>query len=196
MLAHSDQDIIRLLLDHGADVHHSSSTGTVAHVAAFTGWNSAAIEMLIDAGLDVNKKGAHGITPLMEASSSRYLHVVQQLLELEDININDVDDEGRSALFYAATSNNEETMQALLGAGINPNIQANNGDTAFHCVCSRLRIVSDKTLKYFAVAGADITLKNGVGKRALTAESIEGLDKKECRSLLKIFPQAAKYLVL
>ena len=59
-------------------------------------------ELLISVGADINNTASKGVTALMAASESGHSEVVTMLLKQENINVDQVDDEGRTALFFAA----------------------------------------------------------------------------------------------
>ena len=60
-------DIIRLLLDHGANVHSKDSDGdTALHCAAYNGYDEA-VKLLIGGGANLHVKNNDNRTPLDEA---------------------------------------------------------------------------------------------------------------------------------
>lgn len=61
-------DIVRLLIDKGADVKAMDAFKTTSLRAAALGNDPATIKLLIDAGVDVNAADLAGITPLMMAA--------------------------------------------------------------------------------------------------------------------------------
>jgi len=95
--------IVKLLLDHGADINAAGVyADTPLHAAAGNG-NKPAVELLLARGADINARnqgriwypeyheyGATGQTPLMVALRSGYLHVARFLIDRgADVNAQD-----------------------------------------------------------------------------------------------------------
>ena len=70
--------MVRLLLDHGADIEKTNSSSATPFVAAVRANNISVIRSLLDAGADVNH--AVDVTPLSEAAEKCELEVVEELL--------------------------------------------------------------------------------------------------------------------
>ena len=62
-------DIVKLLIDHGANVNAKSSVGNTALTYACCGGYEDVVKILLDAGADVEHQNENGHTPLMEAAS-------------------------------------------------------------------------------------------------------------------------------
>ncbi len=80
----NDADILKLLIDHGADTNippsHSNYHATLLHVAANEGGREAC-QVLIDHGLDINATDEAGNTPLHLATHNLHGETVNLLLE-------------------------------------------------------------------------------------------------------------------
>ncbi len=73
------EEIVRLLLDHGAVVGRTNERGwTALHFGV--GATTAAIRMLIRAGADVNARSLHGDTPLHQAVERGAVEVTELLV--------------------------------------------------------------------------------------------------------------------
>ena len=72
------------------------------------------VQAAIDNGADVNEVDCDGWTGLMRALGSSQNNVVQLLLNQPQIDVNKVDQLGRSALHHAVLGANHEEMAALL----------------------------------------------------------------------------------
>lgn len=80
------EPIVKVLLQHGTNVHASRSDGTNAlHVAAATG-DLNYIETLLSLGVDVNKPSARGHTPVAAAAANGHEHAVKLLLDQPSID--------------------------------------------------------------------------------------------------------------
>ena len=83
-------------------------------------------------GEDVNSRGTKGTTALMWAVWNNHNSIVKLLLDQPAVDVNVKDNDGWTALHYAAISNNAEgARMLLLHKDFNSaNVNDNNGDTA------------------------------------------------------------------
>ena len=90
------------------------------------------VKLALTQGGDVNDKNELGQTALMAAVRMGHNSIVQVLLDHPQIEINELDSLGGSALHFAAWANNHEAARMLLlhpGMG-SANSMTNNGNTA------------------------------------------------------------------
>lgn len=108
-------DTLELLLDHGANPNARSSLlgqpTFVLHVAAAIGWR-AGVETLLAHGATVNARGMGGVTPIMLASGAGQDECVT-LLHRFGADIDALDNDGDSALFYAQSRGRTSTVELL-----------------------------------------------------------------------------------
>ena len=83
-------------------------------------------------GEDVNSRGTKGTTALMWAVWNNHNSIVKLLLDQPAVDVNVKDNDGWTALHYAAISNNAEgARMLLLHKNFNSaNVTNNSGDTA------------------------------------------------------------------
>ena len=154
---------------------------------ATTRYNKEIVQMLLNAGVDVNSQQDDGETPLSWAIRGNNLEAVQQLVHAgADINneiikkaldsavskndtrilqmfvkagydINKRNLYGFNQLESAALDDDLQKMQILIDLGANINMQDRNGSTALHKAVSRNRL---KAVQFLINAGADRTIKN------------------------------------
>ena len=67
---------------------------------------------------------------LLEAATDGHNEAVEFLLQLETVNIDHTNEEGKTALMLACEGGHEDIVHSLLSAGANVNLQDNNGWTA------------------------------------------------------------------
>ena len=67
---------------------------------------------------------------LLEAVTAGHNEAVEFLLQLETVNIDHTNEEGKTALMLACERGHEDIVHSLLSAGANVNLQDNNGWTA------------------------------------------------------------------
>jgi len=124
-------DVIKLLLDHGADVNAKTSKGSTALMAAAE--HVDVVKLLLDHGAEVNAKTSKGSTALMNAV--RNANVVKLLLEY-GAEVNAKRREGSTALMEAIFPwRNVDAVKLLLehGAEVNAKMTSEgefNGWTA------------------------------------------------------------------
>jgi ankyrin repeat protein len=108
-------EVVRLLLEHGAEVNGGNVNGTTALMMnlyeAPTPGNDQLFQLLIDRRPNVNAKSGDGTTALMVAAAFGRLGAVKTLLA-RGARVNERDDQGKTAL--AAARNNGPPNQASI----------------------------------------------------------------------------------
>ena len=114
-------EIVRLLLDRGAEINVRNSKGMTPLLMAAHGGRTEIVSMLIKAGADVDTpEREYGFTPLIVASSKGHAETVEALLDAgadENIRANN----GLTALQLARDSGHEAVVKLLVG--IRPTLQ-------------------------------------------------------------------------
>ena len=133
-------------------------------------------QILLEAGADASMTGEDGQTSLMRA-----LPFLQEVGPAENIqclyelgaNLDVADNEGRTALSYAAERSHIPVIQTLLDVKANPNKIDGKGRTPLHYAAAR----SSRIVQLFILAGADAEVQDSQGKTpidlARQASSIE-----------------------
>ncbi|KAH6613402.1 ankyrin repeat-containing domain protein [Chaetomium tenue] len=149
-------DIIRLLLDYGADVKVDG--GSCLQAAARAGYHDI-VQMLVAAGGDANFPRPEGnleYTALQEAISSKDIDMVHALLDAgADVNGTPVEVMGQTALQAAILSEDIDIVHALLDAGADVNAPPSGmeGETALQLAVS----LRDKDMIQLLLSrGADV----------------------------------------
>jgi ankyrin repeat protein len=107
-------------------------TGECPIHAASKAGNKNAVEDLIQANASVNMKVPTGQTALMLASANEHVDCVRLLLRHSDINIDQRDNDGFTALFRAARVCDPEVVAALLAEGASLSVRDINGKSPLH----------------------------------------------------------------
>lgn len=82
ILRKSDKEIVKMLIDAGADVNHRNKDSNTALIWAAANGNKDIVKMLIDAGADVNIVNKYGETALTRAKNRKNEEVVEMLKKL------------------------------------------------------------------------------------------------------------------
>jgi ankyrin repeat protein len=161
-----DVDVVRLLLDHGAEVHtpkHGRSRWSALHLAAERG-NPEIVQMVLEKNTEVEVRDSQGATPLLAATASLNGNpaVVQLLLD-HGADPHARDDYGKTALDNAGTlrvsrmliklnvsqtcaflgaadRGGPEQMQLLLDYGASPDVRTDYEETPLHLAAHRGRL--------------------------------------------------------
>lgn len=140
------QELIPYFIEKGADIEAKVNKGdTPLLYAIFTlgsNYNSDSfkqtldlIRLLLKHGANVNTSGSNGDTPLMRVSASRLeeqnkITMVKELIE-QGADVNAVNEDGMSALMFAAYNETGDVLKILLEAGAKVNTKDKHGETAF-----------------------------------------------------------------
>ncbi|XP_037345133.2 ankyrin repeat domain-containing protein 50 [Pungitius pungitius] len=132
-------EVASLLLERGADPGHRDHDGmTPLLLAAYEGHDDI-VELLLDAGADVdetagpkgNVPAAAAVTPLLAAAAMGNMKTVSRLL-FWGAAVDAIDCEGRTALCLAAARGSVEVVRALLDRGLDENHKDDLGWTPLH----------------------------------------------------------------
>ncbi|WP_017663024.1 ankyrin repeat domain-containing protein [Baaleninema simplex] len=137
-------EIVRLLIDAGADVNLPNCNGTtpleIVLEQGMMDWIEQSAEMvklLIEAGADVNVAGDRGETPLMKLARYNRKDICQQLLQA-GATVNTQDDRGKTALTIASEFGSSVVAKCLIEAGVDVNLADRNGNTALDYAASEV----------------------------------------------------------
>ena len=108
---------------------------------------------------------------LLEAVTAGHNEAVEFLLQLETVNIDHTNEEGKTALMLACERGHEDIVHSLLSAGANVNIQDNNGWTALMRASKHNHI---SIIIMLLQANANPHLKKSNGSNALMIASFYG----------------------
>ena len=128
----NDLEIVRFLLESGADINQQNRWGMTSLMIAAREGNFEIVKMLICTGADVNLVTKGGKTSLIFACLYKNSEIVKILLAPQESslmvrsNVNHQTTPGNTALFH---SHDVEIVRMLLDSGADINIQNKQGDT-------------------------------------------------------------------
>ena len=201
LLISRNPDVVRLLLDHGADVDACDIAGwTALHHAVGSG-NPEIVQMILERSTEVDAKNSQGATALFTASYNGNPAVVQLLLD-HGADPHARDKYGSTTLDSAAGggaglevcrillklnvphykaflgasgSGDPDLMRLLLDHGADTDVRSNDGDTALHLAAGSGKLGAARFL--VLELNADVNARNSEGSTPLHLASqgwIEG----------------------
>ncbi|KAI9780846.1 MAG: hypothetical protein M1839_006473 [Geoglossum umbratile] len=118
-----------------------------------------AVQILLDAGVDVNSVDSTGQTALNRATRRGREEIVRQLL-CNGAKVDVKDDNGHTAWSANAHLLNERVLGILLAAGANPNTTGHNGISELYSAASR---GDDAQVKFLLKSGTNPSIKTRYG---------------------------------
>ena len=117
--AHNHPELVRLLLDYGADINVCTNFGETPLHGAILAHHLSMVTLLLDNGADINASLAHGQTPLRLAVIRSYADIVELLLT-RGAQANTRGKTGLTPLHWAALKGQPAIVSLLLthGAGV------------------------------------------------------------------------------
>ncbi|TVY37959.1 Ankyrin [Lachnellula occidentalis] len=112
-VSHDRDDIVQMLLDHGASLHARSDGGWTPFHNACQAGSEKIVGILIDAGADINAKLLNGMSPLHLAAEGGYLEIVKRLLNCQNIKRAARDSFGSTPFLRAAQNRHKDIVKLL-----------------------------------------------------------------------------------
>lgn len=161
-------------MDKGVDLNVKTNEGrTLLHVATLRGMTDL-VQKIIELGGDVNTADNDGMTPLMKSIWSDSREVFYLLLSSKGIEIDAIDNKGKSALHYAVVEVNRTLIEELLNKGASMSLKNNMGTSP---IDEAMYDDNIDTVMIFIRNGMDVNTTNGSRNTALhiavLSESLE-----------------------
>ncbi|KAF6793391.1 hypothetical protein CSOJ01_13951 [Colletotrichum sojae] len=163
---HSNTDIVRLLLEKGANVNHRVQwrDQTVLHCA----WTEETVAILLEYGADIEAKDSNGTTPLHWSSTKENTGLIRRLANA-GAKLEEADKFGQTPLISAVVSECLENFRYLVSKGSPINRTGGRFGSPLHSSCAWKPV---KTLRFIAELGGDVNLWHGVQGTPLKAACI------------------------
>jgi len=124
-----DLEIIRLLLDLGADIHYLDNKPFFLFIAVMKG-NKDMVNLLLDRGADVDEQNRFGQTALVRAVQDKHLDIVRLLLD-RGADVNGRDFHENTPLMWACSGYppDKDIVELLLERGADKTLRDGRGET-------------------------------------------------------------------
>ncbi|MEM9541047.1 MAG: ankyrin repeat domain-containing protein [Cyanobacteria bacterium P01_E01_bin.42] len=171
-------EVVRALLDGGASATLKDRQGdTALHCAC----EKAIVEMLLAAGADPYETGEDD-SAIVSASIQEHGEIVQLMLEVEPADPEQAQRAKTSALDWAASHGDIDSIQKLMDAGVNINARAQGDEGSIPLITAVIH-GHFETVKFLVNAGADLTVlqeEEEDGKNALSLAIERGYPDIAC----------------
>lgn len=178
-----NQDIVKLLLEAGADVKSKDLYGQTALMCNIEMHQGRDIDVLVEYGADINAYDKYGRSVLMFASNSASPDVLRKLLTYNP-NINWQNENGQTALFYAVSNKKVEIIDILIEAGADIDVVDKEGRDLL--LYSSLMNKTEAVRKFIEL-GFDINSTDNTGKTFYSLMSSFGYSANEYKKMFDEF---------
>ncbi|HNL55997.1 MAG TPA: ankyrin repeat domain-containing protein, partial [Turneriella sp.] len=113
--AYGNYDMVKTLLERGAQVHARDKDGYSAAFYAAQENRVRILDELIRRKTDLVRKNNFGYTPLILAAAKGHVEAVRRLVEA-GVDVNATADNGGTAAYWAAIKDHDEVVKILVGA--------------------------------------------------------------------------------
>lgn len=121
-----------------SDIDEKDDEGQSAlHIVARYGYNPKILETLVAAGADINVKNKMDATILHSAARNDDVNIIRFIVEVLDFEgIEAVDENGYTALHYAAVNDLYDVFKYLVQLGLDPNKESYDGESPIKLIPS------------------------------------------------------------
>ncbi|UCE24639.1 MAG: ankyrin repeat domain-containing protein [Candidatus Zixiibacteriota bacterium] len=110
-------DLVRLLVDHGANTNAVNDNGTTPFLRSVIGGKADFVELMLGAGGDPNIKESHEQTNSLHTAVIKGQKDIVEMILPHMSDINETDRLGNTPLYYAAKYGHKQITETLLAAG-------------------------------------------------------------------------------
>jgi ankyrin repeat protein len=168
-IARHQLDVVRWLLDHGADKEVKDEDGLAPLHWAVKQGHTAAVALLLDRGVNIEAKNNRVSTPLHFAAQGGHTDTVKLLLG-RDADIEAKNNSGSTPLHFAAQGGHTDTVKLLLDRGAVIEAKNNSGTPLYFAVVNGHK----DTVKLLLDRGVNKEAKNNSGRTVLHEAALHG----------------------
>lgn len=159
--ASDNEEMIRVLVKHGAKVNFQNKQGVTALQTAVVNENVNAVKVLIELGADVNLENEIGYTALHLGAEGDEVEIVRMLIEA-GANLHVMEGVEGGTPLHRVVSNqaqgNVEIAKLLISYGADVNFQNEEQNAPLHWACGNNKLT---LVKIFVELGADVNIRGG-----------------------------------
>ncbi|BAK72205.1 ankyrin repeat domain-containing protein [Arcobacter sp. L] len=119
--------IMQLLIEHNANINHLNIYRRTALQDAVISASNRIVNFLIDVTTNLGNCDIHGNNLIFDAIANGNLEIIKKVASLQEININQINEEGNTILQKEIVLKNNNLALLLLDLGANPTILDKNG---------------------------------------------------------------------
>ncbi len=124
----SNIDLMRVLIEAGADLNSSNEVGATSLMLACIAGNLEEVKLLLELGADIECVDETGWrTALYMASENGNIEIIRTLISYGAKVIEGTNEDKYSPLFEAAIHGNLDAVKVLIESGFNPNLEDHDG---------------------------------------------------------------------
>ncbi|MDJ0578866.1 ankyrin repeat domain-containing protein [Crocosphaera sp.] len=159
-LREDTKEILKVLINHGADVNAKNEYGETPLHTAVLSENKEIVELLINHGADVNAKNEYdGKTPLYSAVLTKNKEIVELLIN-HGADVNLQNEKVFTPLDIAGKANNKKIAELLINYGVDVNTRDKSGNTPLY---SAVENNNKKRVELLINNGADVNARDKHG---------------------------------
>ncbi|XP_067658353.1 uncharacterized protein [Haliotis asinina] len=142
---YGDMDTVRYLCEKSANVNQTDTEGKAPLHKAIDKCDLDTIKNLVSTGANVEAIDSGGRNVIHFAASSRVdtLEKIMYFKDTHNMSVHGEDRLGRTVLFYAVESGDEEIVELFVDMGLDTNTQDNEGTTLLHIACGKTQTHSE-----------------------------------------------------
>ena len=157
------EDIVRLLVDKGADVNAKNNSSLTPLMSAAYGGQIENVRFLVEKGADVNAKNNDSWTPLVCAAWRGDEEIIRFLVE-KGADVNAKYESPRSPLTFAALKGQKEIVRFLVEMGADVNIKHKHSETPLMYAA---HYGQEEIVRFLVQKDADVNAKDNNNDTAL-----------------------------